>query len=123
MLPTVPRRCTAGLVAGPYQPLADDAPPGPSGPLPRDQHTHADTAAGAGWWVQLGAYRQRTGALDFQHHLADEQPMLAPMLTVVIDHGLNKLQVGPYPTREDARTAADRLRVSLHLVPTLVEKH
>jgi len=26
MLPTVPRRCTAGLVAGPYQPLADDAP-------------------------------------------------------------------------------------------------
>ena len=69
------------------------------------------------------AYRQRTGALDFQHHLADEQPMLAPMLTVVIDHGLNKLQVGPYPTREDARTAADRLRVSLHLVPTLVEKH
>ena len=87
-----------------------------------DEHARADTTAGIGWWLQLGAFKQREGALDFQRRLVDEQPWLAPLLAVFSDHGLNKLQAGPYITRDDARSAAERVRAALQLVPTLVEK-
>ena len=87
-----------------------------------DEHARADTTAGIGWWIQLGAFRQRDGALDFQRRLVDEQPWLAPLLAVFTDHGLNKLQAGPYTTRDDARSAAEHVRTALQLVPTIVEK-
>jgi len=98
------------------------APARRPGAEPRDEQAHAETSAGAGYWVQLGAFKQRTGALDFQHKLIDEQPWLAPLLAVFTDHGLNKLQAGPYRSREDARSAAERVRSALQLVPTIVEK-
>jgi rare lipoprotein A len=87
-----------------------------------DEHARADTTAGIGWWLQLGAFKQRDGALDFQRRLIDEQPWLAPLLAVFTDRGLNKLQAGPYITRDDARSAAERVRTALQLVPTIVEK-
>ena len=92
------------------------------GPEKADEHARADTTAGIGWWIQLGAFRQRDGALDFQRRLIDEQPWLAPLLAVFTDHGLNKLQAGPYVTRDDARSAAEHVRTALQLVPTIVEK-
>jgi len=87
-----------------------------------DERSRADTTAGIGWWIQLGAFKQRDGALDFQRRLIDEQPWLAPLLAVFSERGLNKLQAGPYVTREDARSAAERVRTALRLVPTLIEK-
>ena len=91
-------------------------------PTKPDERAKADTTAGIGWWIQLGAFKQRDGALDFQRKLIDEQPWLAPLLAVFTDHGLNKLQAGPYTTREDARSAAEHVRSALQLVPTIVEK-
>jgi len=95
-----------------------------SGPSPDkpDERARADTTAGIGWWLQLGAFRQRDGALDFQRKLIDEQPWLAPLLAVFSDRGLNKLQAGPYTSRDEARSAADKVRTALRLVPTIVEK-
>jgi rare lipoprotein A len=87
-----------------------------------DEHARADTTAGIGFWIQLGAFKQRDGALDFQRRLIDEQPWLAPLLAVFSDHGLNKLQAGPYTSRDDARSTAERIRTALQLVPTIVEK-
>jgi rare lipoprotein A len=87
-----------------------------------DERGRADTTAGIGWWIQLGAFKQRDGALDFQRRLIDEQPWLAPLLAVFSERGLNKLQAGPYVTRDDARSAAERVRTALRLVPTLIEK-
>jgi len=92
------------------------------GPEKADEHARADTTAGIGWWIQLGAFKQRDGALDFQRRLIDEQPWLAPLLAVFSEHGLNKLQAGPYVTRDDARSAAEHVRTALQLVPTIVEK-
>jgi len=91
-------------------------------PSKPDERGKADTTAGIGWWLQLGAFKQRDGALEFQRRLIDEQPWLAPLLAVFTDHGLNKLQAGPYVTREDARSAAAHVRSALQLVPTIVEK-
>ena len=87
-----------------------------------DEHARADTTAGIGWWIQLGAFKQRDGALDFQRRLIDEQPWLGPLLAVFSDRGLNKLQAGPYTSRDDARSAAEKIRAALQLVPTIVEK-
>jgi rare lipoprotein A len=87
-----------------------------------DERGRADTTAGIGWWIQLGAFKQRDGALEFQRRLIDEQAWLAPLLAVFTDHGLNKLQAGPYTTRDDARNATKRIRTALQLVPTIVEK-
>ena len=87
-----------------------------------DERARADTTAGIGWWIQLGAFKQRDGALEFQRRLIDEQPWLAPLLAVFNDRGLNKLQAGPYTSRDDARSAAEHVRTALQLVPTIVEK-
>ncbi|HYP30412.1 MAG TPA: septal ring lytic transglycosylase RlpA family protein [Burkholderiaceae bacterium] len=103
--------------AGP--PASAPAPASVAGP---DERGHAETKAGIGWWLQLGAFKQRDGALDFQRKLIDEQPWLAPLLAVFTDHGLNRLQAGPYTSRDEARSAAERVRTALQLVPTIVEK-
>jgi rare lipoprotein A len=109
---------SAGSGSGAAVVAADAA----SQPPPREELARAETAAGAGFWVQLGAYRQRAGALDFQRRLIDEQPWLSPLLAVFSDGGMNRLQAGPYSTRDDAREAAERIRLALQLVPTIVEK-
>jgi rare lipoprotein A len=120
--PAVP----AGVVLPPPSTAAPADPPAvtatTTGREPRDERGRAETTAGAGWWVQLGAYRDRNGALDFQRRLLDEQPWLAPLLAVFNDRGMNKLQAGPYPSRDDARSAAERIRTALQLVPTIVDK-
>jgi rare lipoprotein A len=118
---TVTRTVSSVVAAAPATPPAS-APATPARADKPDEHARADTTAGMGWWLQLGAYRQRDGALDFQHRLIDEQPWLAPLLAVFSDHGLNKLQAGPYTSRDDARSAAERIRTALQLVPTIVEK-
>jgi len=87
-----------------------------------DEHMRAETTAGAGWWIQLGAFRQRDGALSFQARLMESQPWLAPLLAVFTERGLNKLQAGPYPSRSEASSAAEHVRSALQLVPTIVEK-
>jgi len=102
--------------------VAGPAPAGADKVDKPDEHARADTTAGIGWWLQLGAFRQRDGALEFQRKLIDEQPWLAPLLAVFSDRGLNRLQAGPYTSRDEARSAADRVRTALRLVPTIVEK-
>jgi rare lipoprotein A len=119
----------ADAAAAPPAALPSAAPAAPTPaqtvdalPPLHEESGHALTPGGAGFWVQIGAYRQRNGALDFQHRLVDEQPWLAPLLAVFSENGLNRLQAGPYGTREDARSAAERIRLALQLVPTIVEK-
>ncbi len=102
--------------------IAPAPAPAPARAEPRDEHARADTTAGVGFWLQLGAFKQRDGALEFQRRLIDEAPWLAPLMAVFTDHGLNKLQAGPYTSRDDAKAAAERIRASLQLVPTIVEK-
>ena len=122
-LTTVSETTSAVVTAAPLAnvPAAVSVSFARSGDKP-DEHGRADTTAGIGWWIQLGAFKQRGGALDFQRRLIDEQPWLGPLLAVFSDRGLNKLQAGPYTSRDDARSAAERIRTALQLVPTIVEK-
>ena len=93
-------------------------------PLPPETAAPAQAAAKAapGFWLQLGAFAQRDGALGFQQRVATEADWLAPLLTVFDERSLHRLQAGPYGSRAQAQAAAQRLRVTLQLVPAVVER-
>jgi rare lipoprotein A len=76
--------------------------------------------APAGFWVQLGAFRERNGAESFQRHVSAELDALP--LAVFGDGDLYRLQAGPYPSRAEAQAAAGRVRESLQLVPVVVQR-
>jgi rare lipoprotein A len=134
----VPAAVTAPVVAM-VTPPPPTLPPPPT-PLPADVvPTVSDTPTAAapvadapaarayttparGFWVQLGAFRQREGAESFQQRVATELDWLSPLLAVFSDASMFRLQAGPYPSRNDARIAAERIRDGLQLVPVIVER-
>ena len=79
-------------------------------------------AAASGFWVQLGAFRQRDGAESFRRQVAAELAWIAPLLAVVDEPALHRLQAGPYASRSEASGVAERLRAALALVPVIVER-
>jgi rare lipoprotein A len=95
-------------------------------PTPPDEPARAPARpiamAAPGFWLQLGAFREREGALDFQRKVERELDWLAPLMAVYIDRDLHRLQAGPYTSRADANGAAERLRMALQLVPLIVER-
>lgn len=82
----------------------------------------AATPAARGFWLQLGAFRQRAAATDLQQQLQRQAEWLAPLMAIFNDRSLHRLQAGPYASRDDANAAAERLRELLHLVPLVVER-
>lgn len=86
------------------------------------QPARAYTAAARGFWVQLGAFRDVHGAVDFERRVQADLDWLAPLLAIFDDHHLHRLQAGPYQSRSDALSAAERIRSTLQLVPVIVER-
>jgi rare lipoprotein A len=82
----------------------------------------AYTDPARGFWVQLGAFRQREGAQTFQQRVGAELDWLSPLLAVFSDATMFRLQAGPYPSRDEARRIAERVRDGLKLVPVIVER-
>lgn len=82
----------------------------------------ATTPAPRGFWIQLGAFRERPGAESFQQRIAADLDWLAPRLAVFDEAPLLRLQAGPYASREEAQSAAQRVREALQLVPLVVER-
>jgi rare lipoprotein A len=89
---------------------ADDPAPGE---LPR---------AGAGWWLQIGAFRSRDGAALLQQRALFEAGDLLPMVALFDDDAIIRVQSGPFATRELAQEAAERLRQRLGLEAAVVER-
>ncbi len=111
----------------PPQPQAAEAPPAPVEAAPQaaaaaELPTLPDMARSGGFWVQLGAFRQRDGAEDFQRRVAAELDWPLERLAVFSDAPLFRLQAGPYASRDEARSAAERIRASLQLVPVVLER-
>ncbi len=109
------------------QPQAAEAPPAPVEAAPRvadaaELPTLPDMARSGGFWVQLGAFRQRDGAEEFQRRVAAELDWPLERLAVFSDAPLFRLQAGPYASRDEARSAAERIRGSLQLVPVVLER-
>jgi rare lipoprotein A len=89
-------------------------PPNPPAPAP--------SAAAKGFWIQLGAFSKLDGAEAFREKLLVQLGAMAPLLTIFRDSRLHRLQAGPYATRDDARLAADKVRISLALSAIVVER-
>jgi rare lipoprotein A len=81
-----------------------------------------DAKIAPGFWLQLGAYARLDGAETMRRQVLERLDSLAPLLAVVRDKGLHRLQAGPYASRDDARQAAERLRLELALTPLVVER-
>jgi rare lipoprotein A len=75
-----------------------------------------------GFWVQLGAFRQREGADSFQRRVVADLDWLAPLLGVFSEPTGYRLQAGPYASRDEALGVAQRVREALSLVPVIVER-
>jgi rare lipoprotein A len=123
--PAVPSGAVTTVAITP-SPMASDAPAADNSPAADDEVPRPPprpiAMAAPGFWLQLGAFRERDGALDFQRKVERELDWLAPSLAVFTDRDLHRLQAGPYRTRADAGGAADRLRAELQLVPLIVER-
>ena len=78
--------------------------------------------AEAGYWVQLGAFSRADGAEQLRQHLLKEVNWLAPLLNIFTDSALHRLQAGPYPSRELANQAAQRVREATRMQPILIQR-
>ncbi len=96
--------------------VAQDAPPASEPLTPSTQ-----AVARKGIWLQLGVFKRREGAQEFQRQISMEADWLAPLLTVFNEpQATYRLQAGPYETRSEALSALERIRETLRLVPVLV---
>jgi len=93
-----------------------------SADAPSDSLAAAPTAAAPGYWVQLGAFRQRQGANELRELLARELAWLEPWLAIFGDRALYRLQAGPYATRGEAQGTAERIRGAASVLPVVVQR-
>ena len=98
------------------------APAAATSPVADAPAARAYTSPARGFWVQLGAFKQRDGAEGFHQRVSTEADWLAPLLAVFSDASVFRLQAGPYPSRDEARGVAERVRLALQLVPVIVER-
>ncbi len=80
--------------------------------------------SGDGVFLQLAAFRVRTGADDFLAHMNGElDASLSVRLRVISAGDVYRVQLGPYASREAAVSAADRLRGDLGIEPIVVNPY
>jgi rare lipoprotein A len=72
-----------------------------------------------GFVVQLGAFANFANAQNFAARLANQIGPIGVEANVRQVNGLFRVFAGPYPTREEARRTADRLRDALGLESTI----
>jgi rare lipoprotein A len=104
-------------------PMVPMAPLAPPASMARSTSAPSSSAAAAaGFWVQLGAFRERDGAENLLSEAARGLPTLAPQLRVFSEAGTHRLQAGPFPSRTAAGEAVTQLRESLRIAPMVVER-
>ena len=111
----------------PSEPVLDASPAveasePPGSPVASGAPSRALTSGARGYWVQLGAFRERGGAESFQQRVSSELDWLAPLMAVFSEAPLYRLQAGPYASRDEAQGAAQRVREALQLVPVIIER-
>lgn len=97
--------------------LPSDAPVTAAVPLPPVAASEATAVAPmavgqevGGYVVQLGAFANNINAQAFLTHVANQTGALGVEARVHEGGGLYRVVVGPYPTHDDARRSAERLR-------------
>jgi rare lipoprotein A len=122
----------APLIVNDLPPLAPLSPSaGPASPMtataaaavPGDNASaSSDSPPPAGFWVQLGAFRERDGAESLRTRASRGLPTLAPLLRVFTDADTHRLQAGPFATREAASATVAQVRDELRMTAIVVER-
>ncbi|GAB4126367.1 MAG: septal ring lytic transglycosylase RlpA family protein [Rubrivivax sp.] len=82
----------------------------------------AAAAPDGGFWLQIGAFRERDGALQLQRLLQREAPWLAAQVTLWEEAPWIRVQAGPWPRRDEAEAVAQRLADALPLQPFVTRR-
>ena len=82
----------------------------------------APLRSGAGFWLQLGAFREAAAAESWRQQLLAHAGWLGPALTVLADAAWHRVQAGPYSSRQDAESVALQLRALVRTPAMLVER-
>ncbi|WP_390367560.1 septal ring lytic transglycosylase RlpA family protein [Variovorax dokdonensis] len=128
--PTQARRPLQVEALSPMAPLSGPAPGASAAngaALPADAAKAAPTANASqasanDFWVQLGAFSTRDGALAMQERIGRDTARPIAELQVWEEGGLFRLQSGPYATREEAAQIQARWRLQLGGSPILVQR-
>jgi rare lipoprotein A len=125
----------ATAAEAPAQAVVPAAPPPPAplvvtelppmAPVASPATQPVDAPAGiapAGFWVQLGAFRERDGAESLRARASRGLPTLAPLLRVFDDADTHRLQAGPFATREAASATVAQVRDELRMAAIVVER-
>jgi rare lipoprotein A len=123
--PVEVRRITyAEIRAGNWQKPTNEPAPifVPDTPPGAPQRDTTAVVAGTGYWLQFGAFARLDAAESLRQRVAEADLGLLPLLTVVREAGLHRLRAGPFPSADEARAAAARLRDEGGVESTLVEK-
>ena len=106
--------------------FASGAPPTPVAPLQTVAASEPAVATpipvgqeAGGYVVQLAAFANYVNAQAFVEHVANQIAPLGVEANVHEQGGLYRVSVGPYPTLDEARRTADRLRAALGLDSTI----
>jgi rare lipoprotein A len=81
-----------------------------------------DPPVAAGWWLQLGAFRDREGALQLQRLLQREAPWLAARVALQADSEWVRVRAGPWTRRDEAEAAGAQLADALPLQGRVVRE-
>lgn len=110
---------------GAPMPALAEADPPVTQPLPDGepvQQAKARTEGAKGWWIQLGAFNDRDGALALQRAVNATNDWLTPLIALFQERGLHKVQAGPYEKRSDAMATLARIRAAMDVKPVLVSR-
>jgi rare lipoprotein A len=91
-------------------------------PLSIDDPAPNEAAPGAGFWLQLGAFRQPDAAAALRARLLREAEDVVPMVLLRTQEGIVRVQAGPYATRAEALLAGERLTALVGTAPLIVEQ-
>lgn len=129
--PNVATAATVPMAAVADPPARDDAmgelmsrvatPTAPT-PVTTSPAVKAHTPAAKGFWVQLASLARRDGAERLQQRIGQQLDALMPMLAVYHEPPYFKLQMGPYPSRDEAQAAAAQAHRTLQLTPLVIER-
>jgi rare lipoprotein A len=94
-----------------------DTPPGAP-----QRETTSPASGGMSYWLQFGAFAKLDTAEGLRQRVAEADLSLLPLLTIVREAGLHRLRAGPFPSADEARTTAARLRDEGGVASTLIER-
>ena len=84
------------------------------------QATRVSTLATSGVFLQLGAFSGQRNAEDLIARVHAQVPDVTESLRIISTDNIHRVHLGPYPDRQTAAVAAQRLQAGISIVPVII---